>query len=147
MKYLQIIILPIALSVFSSVVHAQNTTDIEKKKFVSGVWEDEGGYTGAIKSGNTIHVSGIPAKGPMDEAIKKIYGQLEKILTSYGVTFQNVVKETVYTTNIEELIKHKDLKKSFYKGDYPASTWVEISRLYSPQAILEIEFIVLIDEK
>ncbi len=145
MNYLQLFYLPIVLLLFSTSMYAQNSTGIEKKKYTAGKWEDEIGYTGAIQSGNTIYISGIPGKGPMDEAINKIYAQAEKILASYGATFQNVVKETVYTTNIEELIKHQAQKKAFYKGEYPASTWVEIKRLYVPDAVIEIEFIVVVN--
>lgn len=124
-----------------------NAQSIDKKKYNSNKeGEDKLGYTQAVKVGNTIYISGIPARGPLNEAIKKVYDRLEKILASYNATLENVVKETAYTTNIEELIKYQDLRKGYYKGDYPASTWVEIKRLYSPEAALEIDFVAVVKE-
>ena len=118
---------------------------IEKKKFnFSKSGEDGIGYTQAIKAGNTIYISGIAARGPMNEAIKKIYDRLAKVLAYYDATLENVVKETAYTTALDDLIASQDLRKEYYKGDYPASSWVEIKRLYAPDAILEIEFVAVL---
>jgi enamine deaminase RidA (YjgF/YER057c/UK114 family) len=52
-----------------------------------------------------------------------------------------VVKENLYTTDIEAMKKYNDVRKAFYKGDFPAATWVQISRLYMADAKLEIELI------
>ena len=123
------------------------SSDIEKKKFNSfKEIEDQIGYTQAVRVGNTIYISGLAARGPMSEAVKKIYDQLGKILVAHHATYQNIVKETAYTTQIEELIKQQDLRKQYYKNDYPASTWVEIKRLYVPDAVLEIDFIAQVKE-
>lgn len=128
-------------------VKAQST-NIEKKKFnASKEAEDRIGYTQAVRVGNTIYISGIPGLPPMDEALKRIYREAEKILATYNATLQNVVKENAYTTQIDELIKYQELRKQFYKNDYPASTWVEIRRLYMPEAIVEIDFVAVIKDK
>ncbi|WP_230978981.1 RidA family protein [Flavobacterium supellecticarium] len=60
---------------------------------------------------------------------------------SYGATFENVVKENLYTTDIEAMKKYNYIRKEFYKGDFPAATWVQIQRLYMPTAKLEVELI------
>jgi enamine deaminase RidA (YjgF/YER057c/UK114 family) len=126
-------------------IHAQSS--IDKNKFNSSKEiEDQIGYTQAVKVGNTIYISGIAARGPMDEAVKRIYNRAEKILANYQATLKNVVKETAYTTQIDELIKFQEARKQFYNNDYPTSTWVEIKRLYVPDAILEIDFIAEVKE-
>lgn len=109
--------------------------------------EDKYGYTAAVKVGNTIYVSGVAARGPMNEAIPKVYNRLTKILEKYGATMKNVVKETVYTTQYDELVKYSDLRREFYTGDYPAATWVGISRLFTPEVILEVEVTVVVQAK
>lgn len=137
-------ILPV---LFSSTLKAQST-DIEKSKFnTSKQAEDRIGYTQAVRVGNTIYISGVPGLAPMDKALKGIYSHVEKILATYNATLQNVVKETAYTTQIDELIKNQEVRKQFYKNDYPASTWVEIRRLYMPEAIVEIDFVAVVKDK
>jgi 2-iminobutanoate/2-iminopropanoate deaminase len=125
-------------------VMAQDASITKEKFHFNKEAEDGAGYAQAVKVGNTIYISGTVGRGPMDEAIKRIYTRLESTLKNYGASFQNVVKENLYTTQIDEVIKHQQVRKEFYKGDFPASTWVEIKRLYSPDAILEIELVAII---
>jgi enamine deaminase RidA (YjgF/YER057c/UK114 family) len=66
---------------------------------------------------------------------------LERSLKSFGATFQHVVKENLYTTDIEAMKQFNDSRKVFYKNDYPAATWVQVSRLYMAEAKLEVELI------
>ena len=42
--------------------------------------------------------------------------------------------------------KYNDARKEFYQGDYPAASWVEISRLYEPEAKLEVDLIAVITD-
>ena len=37
--------------------------------------------------------------------------------------------------------KYNDSRKVFYKNDFPAATWVQVSRLYMSEAKLEVELI------
>jgi enamine deaminase RidA (YjgF/YER057c/UK114 family) len=117
----------------------------EKFHFNKNV-EDEYGYAQAVKVGNTIYISGVAGRGPMDQAIDRVYRGLERTLQHYGATFENVVKENLYTTNMEEMIKHQQKRREFYKNDYPAASWVQISRLFVPDAVLEVEIIAVIKE-
>jgi enamine deaminase RidA (YjgF/YER057c/UK114 family) len=52
-----------------------------------------------------------------------------------------VVKENLYTTDIEAMKQYNYVRKPYYKGDFPAATWVQISRLFMADAKLEIELI------
>jgi enamine deaminase RidA (YjgF/YER057c/UK114 family) len=56
------------------------------------------------------------------------------------------VKETLHTTDIEEVKKHAAIRKKFYGNDWPAATWVEIKRLYEPSALVEIELTAILKE-
>jgi 2-iminobutanoate/2-iminopropanoate deaminase len=126
---------------FPLLVNSQSNLNLQKTKFHSNkVFEDEFGYVQAIQVDNIIYISGIAAKGEMSEAISKVYDRLEKILSSYNLTFNNVVRETIFTTRFDELVRNKDVRKKYYNGEYPTSTWVQIERLYSPEAVIEVEF-------
>lgn len=123
-------------------VNAQQS-NIEKKKFHWGGAEQDtaAGYTQAIRVNNMIYISGTVAQDITPENITRLYKALERTLKHYGASFQNVVKENLYTTDIEAMKKNNEARKPFYKGDYPAATWVEIKRLYMAEAKLEVELI------
>ena len=126
--------------IFSATSIAQNP--IQKQKFHWNSEQDTvAGYAQAVKVGNVIYISGTVAMDVTPENITRLYKNLERTLKHYGATFQNVVKENLYTTDIEAMKKYNEARKVFYKGDYPAATWVEIKRLYMAEAKLEIELV------
>lgn len=106
--------------------------------------EEALGYAQAVKVGNTIYISGITSGGDAPTQIKNVYEALQKVLENYGCGFENVVKENLYTTDLEGIKQHLELRKSFYKGDFPAATWVEVKQLYDPSLKLEVELIALL---
>ena len=90
---------------------------------------------------NVLYISGTVSRDITPEGVRNVYTTLERTLQHYGATFQHVVKENLYTTDIEAMKQHNFVRKQFYKGDFPAATWVQISRLYMPDAKLEIELV------
>lgn len=122
--------------------------NIEKKKFHFGAEQDTaGGYTQALRVGNVIYISGTVATDITEKDVRRVYRVIEKSLEPFGATLQNVVKETVYTTDIEAMKSFNNIRKAIYKGDYPAATWVQISRLFMSEAKLEIEVIAHLKEE
>jgi 2-iminobutanoate/2-iminopropanoate deaminase len=116
--------------------------NIKKEKFYGGKFNQQDtsiGYTEAVLSDNVLFISGWLDKGAIPEQMKGIYTALGKILKAYGASFQHVVKETLFTTDIEAVKANNAVRKAFYKGDYPAATWVQISRLYEGRADAQIE--------
>src|SRR5690349_3067010 len=85
--------------IFAAIGSAENThADIKKEKFNdSKSVEDEIGYTQAVKVGKTLYISGTVGEGDLPAQIKSIYEDINKVLSKYGATFQNVVKENVFT--------------------------------------------------
>jgi 2-iminobutanoate/2-iminopropanoate deaminase len=51
-----------------------------------------------------------------------------------GLTFAHVIKENLYTTDIEA-------RKAFYQNDFPAATWVQVQQLFVPELKVEVEWI------
>jgi 2-iminobutanoate/2-iminopropanoate deaminase len=103
------------------------------------VIEKDIGFCQALRSGKTLHISGVPGAGNMDAAVRNVYRRLDKVLAARGLKFKDVVKETVYTTDLDAFIKAKDIRKQFYGDALPAATWVQVHRLYLPQFVVEIE--------
>ncbi|MBL7852067.1 MAG: RidA family protein [Cyclobacteriaceae bacterium] len=99
------------------------------------------GYVQVVKVDNVLYISGAVSLEITPQGITRVYRALERSLKSHGATFQNVVKENLYTTDIEAMKKHNAARKAFYQGDFPAATWVQITRLYMPEAKLEVELV------
>lgn len=128
--------------IFTSIMLSAQTNNIEKKKFHFGAEQDtSAGYAQVVKVDNILYVSGTVSTSITPASIERIYQTIERSLNHFGASLQNVVKENLYTTDIEAMKTHNEARKKMYKGDYPAATWVQISRLYMPDAKLEIEVI------
>jgi enamine deaminase RidA (YjgF/YER057c/UK114 family) len=99
------------------------------------------GYCQAVRSGNRLYISGIAGQGDMPTATQSVYERLKQTLEANGLTFRNVVKENVYTTDLDAFESSKDIRKGFYGASLPAATWVQVQRLYSPSLVLEVELV------
>ncbi len=118
--------------------------DINKEKwhFDQPAKQDtSAGYVQVLKVDNVLYISGAVSREITPEGIARVYNALDKSLKSFGATFQNVVKENLYTTDIEAMKKFNATRKAYYKGDFPAATWVQISRLFMAEAKLEVELV------
>ena len=135
------------LSSLTYSIAAQNVNFLNKEKFnINKTGEDEIGYAQAIKVGNTIYISGSVGWGNMADALKLAYDEIAKTLKNYNATFENVVKENLYTTALDSVIKYKDVRRKYYGNDFPAATWVEVKRLYNAGLVVEIEVIAVMPD-
>jgi 2-iminobutanoate/2-iminopropanoate deaminase len=122
--------------------------DVKKKKFnINKAGEDAIGYAQAVKVGHTLYISGSVAGGEIAKAIKNVYDELEITLKSYGASFQNVVKENVFTTDLDAFKSQEALRRKYYNADFPAATWVQVDRLYNPELTVEVELIAELPDK
>ncbi len=144
-----ITLLLIFQTVFLLTIQAQdNNINKDKWHWDNALKQDtSAGYVQVIKVDNVLYISGAVAKDVTPEGITRVYQALERSLKSFGASFQNVVKENLYTTDMEAMKKYNDARKVFYKGDFPAATWVQISRLFMYDARLEVELIAHLPTK
>jgi 2-iminobutanoate/2-iminopropanoate deaminase len=110
--------------------------------------EKEYGYTHAVKIGDDIKISGavsmdyngnLIGAGNMDMQMKNCYKDLEIILNHYGCTFDDVVVENVYTTDMTEFIRVSNYRKTIYKKQFPTGTWLEVNGLALPGQMIEVD--------
>lgn len=96
------------------------------------------------------YVSGMTARGldakalaGMDEyeQSKVIFGKIKGMVEAAGGAMADVVKITVYVTDIKNNVKVWAARREFFSGDFPASTLVEVSALAAPEILVEIEAI------
>jgi enamine deaminase RidA (YjgF/YER057c/UK114 family) len=116
---------------------------LKTDKYRAGKSEDDYGYRRAVRIGNTLYVSGAVGAGEMPAAIRTAYGTLGKTLAHYGLGFQHVVKENIFTTKLDALKESRAVRKEFYGTDFPAATWVQVDRLFQPDYVIEVELIAV----
>jgi 2-iminobutanoate/2-iminopropanoate deaminase len=110
--------------------------------------EKDYGYSHAVKIGDDLKISGavsmndsgmIIAPGNMEQQMRNCYSDLEKILQHYGYTFNDVVAENIYTTNMADFIKVSGYRNAIYKKQFPTGTWLEVKGLAIPGQLIEID--------
>jgi len=126
----------------TNLIAQNNTIKKEKWHWGNALQQDtSAGYVQVVKVDNILYISGAVARDVTPEGITRVYQSLDRSLKSFGATFQNVVKENLFTTDMEAMKRYNDARKAFYKGDFPAATWMGVSRLFMADAKLEVELI------
>jgi enamine deaminase RidA (YjgF/YER057c/UK114 family) len=122
-----------------------------KQVFHLNPYEKDFGYSQAVLIGKTLYISGtVPADdngrpaAPEDMAgqMRAAYANIRRTLAAHGAGFGEVVKETIFTTNMDAFLKASDLRFEYYdKERLPAASWVEVRRLVDPGFLVQIEVV------
>jgi 2-iminobutanoate/2-iminopropanoate deaminase len=106
------------------------------------------GYSHAVRIGSVIKVSGAvsmdeegspTAVGDLLQQMKNCYSDLDKVLTHYGCSFDDVVVENVFTTDMPAFLEHSAYRNSIYTRHFPTGSWLEVKGLALPEFLIEIE--------
>ena len=110
--------------------------------------ENAYGYSHAVKIGNDIKVSGAvsmddegnpTAIGDLGQQMKNCYADLEKILKHYGCTFDDVIVENIFTTNMPLFLENAAYRSEIYTKQFPTGSWLGVKELAIPEFMIEIE--------
>ncbi|MEV0627352.1 NAD(P)-binding domain-containing protein [Nonomuraea wenchangensis] len=110
-----------------------------------------GMYSHAVRAGDTLYISGVAAfdergeivgKGSMAAQTEHVYRVIERILADQGAGFGDVAFIRTYLTDMDARAEHGAVRRKFITGTPPASTTVEVSRLFMPGLLLEVDLIV-----
>lgn len=109
----------------------------------------------AHRVGDLVFVSGqtpvdgdgsIVGSGDFDAQAQQTFENLSRILQAAGSSLENVVKVTILLTDMSNFDKIVELRGRWFTQPYPADTIVEVSSLFSPDVMIEIEAVAVRDE-
>lgn len=101
-------------------------------------------------TGELLFLSGLTAQdeegrivGPGDVVAQAsaVFEQMERLLAAAGAGFRNVVKLTVFISDMQGWRAVTDERRRRFTGTYPTATMVEVGRFVHPEALLEVEAI------
>ena len=113
------------------------------------VAEDAYGFAQAVRSGDTIFVSGqtaftpegrIEGEGDMAAQMRQAYANIAALLDRYGATLADVVEEVLYVTDTRAAgAVAREVRGEAYGGRFElASSLIGVQALGAPQLMIEI---------
>jgi reactive intermediate/imine deaminase len=122
---------------------------------VDGLAEPISHFTDAVRAGDLLFVSGVVAVDADGNLIgaedvvaqtRQVFENLRRILEAGGCGFEDVVKVTVFLTDVDDRPRINPVRQEYFGDARPASTLVEVSRLAVPGAKVEIEAVALVPQ-
>ena len=122
---------------------------MNRKNISSGApWEAIVGYSRAVVVGDWVEVTGTVAvgddgqvvgPGDMYEQARFALAKIARILEEAGATMEQVVRTRMFVTDIDQWEAVGKAHAEFFGEIRPATTMVEVSKLISPEYLVEIE--------
>ena len=112
-----------------------------------------GPYSQAVRNGNFLFCSGqIPldpksgqiVPGDIATQTRRVLDNVGAVLKAEGLTFENIVKTTIFLTNLDDFQTVNEIYGSYFKQEPPARSTVQVSAL-PKGAKVEIEVIAVAD--
>jgi reactive intermediate/imine deaminase len=98
-----------------------------------------------ISGQNGIDVNGNHAEGLEAQTIQTLEN-VRGALAAAGATFSDVMKLTIYMTNIADRPKIREIRERYFPGERPAVTTIGVAALYAPESVIEIDAIAILPE-
>ena len=128
---------------------------MQRQNISSGAqWEDIVGYSRAVRIGNVIEVAGTTAVDEQNNVIgidnpgeqtRFILSKIEKALQAAGGRLENVIRTRIFVTDISRWEEVGRAHGEFFRTIKPVATMVEVSKLISPELLVEIEVTAIVD--
>ena len=119
-------------------------SSVERKNYPE-LGEVKAPYVHAVKHNDTLWLSGLTAfgtpaqKAGIAEQAEAVFLQIKAIASAEGTDFSRLIKVTIFITSFAEIDALRQVLYRHYGDHLPASSLVEISRLFSPDLKIEIE--------
>ena len=122
---------------------------MQRETFSTGTpWEPIVGYSRAVRVGDYVFVSGTTATDqgggvigvgdPYKQTVQALRN-VQRAIESFGGTIANIVRTRIYVINIDDWQEIGRAHGEFFSRIRPATTMVQVSRLISPDMLIEVE--------
>jgi enamine deaminase RidA (YjgF/YER057c/UK114 family) len=121
-----------------------NRTDEQRLCYVQGVRSQGLLFMSGVASldtdGRVLHPQDMEAQ------MRCIYSLIREMLESQSIQFQDIVKEVIYTTDMDAWRATLPVRQEVFAGMVPpAGSVVEVARLFQPGLLLEIEVVAQVE--
>ena len=112
------------------------------------------GYSHVAKAGNTLYIAGqvaqdvdgnLVGKGDFEAQARQVYINLKNIVEEAGGGVKNIVKMTTFLTHHNYVEVYRRVRNEFFSDPFPPNTLLIIQSLASPDYMIEVEAIAVID--
>ncbi|GJE68675.1 RidA family protein [Methylorubrum podarium] len=105
-----------------------------------------------IRYGNLVFISGQAGAGDDGRIVEggfrvqgeQAFANLRRALEAGGSSLKDVIKVTIFVTDMGHFADVVELRRKFFSAPYPADTIAEVKALYDPAAMIEIEAIAAV---
>src|SRR5580658_8405418 len=100
-----------------------------------------GTWSNCLVVGGVAYLAGMTARGEGDEytQAKAILTKIRHLVEAAGGGMADIVKVTIFVTDIKQREKVWQARREFFTGNFPASTLVQVAALADPSIKVEIE--------
>jgi 2-iminobutanoate/2-iminopropanoate deaminase len=112
------------------------------------------GYSHAARAGRTLYIAGqvardvqgnLVGKGDFESQTRQVYANLKNILREAGGDFKNLVKTTTILTRSGDVETYRKVRQEVFGDVTPPNTLMIINSLASPDFLIEVEGIAVLD--
>ncbi|MGE3986451.1 RidA family protein [Pseudorhodoplanes sp.] len=105
-------------------------------------------WSNCLTVGPMIYIAGLTSRAPDGKAVlgsdeysqsKIIFQKIKDLVVSAGGNMDDIVKLTIFVTNIANNSEVWRARKEFFSGDFPTCSLVEVKALAHPSILIEIE--------
>jgi reactive intermediate/imine deaminase len=142
-----------SLPLFAILACAGNAAVVTRKNPAS--LSKPNGYTHVVETsgGRTVYVSGqvaldktgaLVGAGDLKAQTRQVFENLKAALADSGGTLNDVVKITIFMTDLSQIQDFREIRNGYFPRELPASTLVQVVRLARPDFLIEIEAVAVV---
>lgn len=111
-----------------------------------------GTYSQAVRAGNTVYLSGQIGLDPasmqmmegIDAQIRRVFDNLRAVAEAAGGSLNDVVRFTVYLTDLKHFAKVNEIMATYVKEPYPARAAIGVASL-PRDALVEVDAVMVLE--